>query len=333
MKTRIPISLTGTGTYLPAEVLSNSYFADKLETTDEWIVTRTGIRQRHRASPEESTSTMASKAATTAIENAGLQPQDIDAVICATATGDHPFPATAAYMHAELGMQSTPAFDISAACAGFLYGCCVASGFIGAGMYRRVLVAGAETLSRYADPTDRTTVVIFGDGAGAAVLEAADGESENDPAVLYFEMGCDGTRANHIVVPAGGARMPTTETTVAERLQFLRMKGREVYKFAVIKMQELIDEALRATGLSADDLAMVIPHQSNLRIIESVREKLGLSRDKIAVNIDRCGNTSAASIPMALDEARRSGRLKKGDLVLMVGIGAGITWSTMLIRL
>ncbi|MGB0716902.1 MAG: beta-ketoacyl-ACP synthase III [Phycisphaerae bacterium] len=329
---KMPVSITGSGTYLPEEVLTNAYFAERLDTTDEWIVTRTGIRERHRAAEDESTSTMATQAALKAIEDAGLTPQDIDAVVCATATGDHPFPATATYMHAQLGLKDVPAFDISAACAGFLYGCCVASGFIGSGMYRRVLVAGAETLSRYADPTDRSTVVIFGDGAGAAVLEATE-PSDAHSGVLYFALGCDGTRANHIVVPSGGARMPTTESTLAERLQYLRMKGREVYKFAVIKMQELIDEALRQANVTPDELAMVIPHQSNLRIIESVREKLGLSRDKIAVNIDRCGNTSAASIPMALDEARREGRLKKGDLILMVGIGAGITWSTMLVRL
>ena len=197
-------------------------------------------------------------------------------------------------------------------------------------MYERVLVVGAEILTRSADPQDRTTIVLFGDAAGAAVLERSSSASQG---ILYYDMGCDGTRAEHIWVPAGGSWLPTSETTVAERLHYIRMKGREVYKFAVIKLQQLIDHALEATNLTPDDLKLVIPHQSNLRIIESARVRMGLPKEKVAINIDRYGNTSAASVILSLDEARRDGTLQAGDIVLLVAIGAGLTWSTMIIRL
>ncbi|MHC5111390.1 MAG: beta-ketoacyl-ACP synthase III [Planctomycetota bacterium] len=330
MNIQIPIAISGTGAFVPEEVITNQYYVERLETTDEWITTRTGIRERRRVAEGDATSDLAIRASLSALENAGLKASDLDAIICATATGDHTFPATATFVQAGLDVENTPAFDIAAACAGFLYGCAAAAAFIGSTMYKRVLVVGAESLTRYADPEDRTTVVIFGDGAGAAILEHTD---EDGQGILYSKLGCDGKKANLILVPAGGARLPSSAVTVAERLQYLHMRGREVYKFAVLKMQELIDDALKSTGLTPDDLAMVIPHQSNLRIIESVREKMGLSREKIAINIDRYGNTSAASIPMALDEAIRCGRLKQGDLILTVGIGAGLTWSAMIIRL
>jgi 3-oxoacyl-[acyl-carrier-protein] synthase-3 len=235
---------------------------------------------------------MGAIAARRAIENAGLTVKDIDLIICATATGDHPFPAAATLIQAELKAVNTPAYDIGAACAGFVYGMVNAAAFIASGMFRHVLVVGAETLTRYADPEDRTTTVLFGDGAGAAVIGPAVRE---DQGVLYCDIGCDGTRADHILVPAGGSRLYTSAATVAERLHFLRMKGREVFKFAVLK--------------------------------------LGLPAEKIAVNIDRFGNTSAASIIMSLDEARRRGDLKEGDVILLVAIGAGLTWSTMILRL
>jgi 3-oxoacyl-[acyl-carrier-protein] synthase-3 len=330
MRQRLPIRFCGTGAYVPEEVLTNQYFADYLDTSDEWIVTRTGIRERRKAAPDEYTSKLAERAARVALEDAGLGVGDVDLIICATATGDCPFPATAAFIQGALGAKDVPAFDINAACAGFLHAVITASGLILSGLYNRVLVIGAETLTRYADPQDRATTILFGDAAGAAVLsKSADPEQE----ILYCDMGCDGTRAEHIWVPAGGSRLVTSEGTLAERLQYMRMRGREVYKFAVTKMQALIDNALSVTGLTADDLKLVIPHQSNLRIIESVRERLGLPREKIAVNIDRFGNTSAASVIMSLDEGRRDGTLQRGDLVLMVAIGAGLTWSTMIIRL
>lgn len=330
MKSRLPIRFCGTGMYVPSEVLTNQHFADYLDTSNEWIVTRTGIRERRKAAPGEYTSTMAVKAAQNALEDAGLSASDIDLIICTTATGDCPFPATAAFIQAALGLRDIPAFDIAAACAGFLHGAIAAAGLLNSGLYERALVIGAETLTRYADPEDRRMVVLFGDGAGAAILSRA---ANPQQAILYCDMGCDGTRTDHIWLPAGGSRLPASQMTVAERLHYMHMRGREVYKFAVNKMQELITNALAATGLTPQDLKLVIPHQSNLRIIESVRDKIGLGREKMAVNIDRYGNTSAASVIMSLDEARRDGTLQPGDIVLLVAIGAGLTWSTMVVRL
>jgi len=330
MNVRWPIRFCGTGTYVPREVITNRHFESYLDTSDEWIVTRTGIRERRRAAPDECTSTMGALAAKSAIENAGLTVGDIDLIICATATGDHPFPATAAFIQAAIGAKDIPAFDIGAACAGFMYATMSAAAYLASGLYRHVLVIGAETLTRYADQEDRTTAVLFGDAAGAAVVGPA---LRPDQGVLYGEMGCDGTRADHILVPAGGSRLVASATTVAERYHYLKMKGREVYKFAVLKMEELIDRALQVTGVAPSELRMLIPHQSNLRIIESVRERLGLPPEKIAVNIDRFGNTSSASIVMSLDESRRRGWLKDGDVILLIAIGAGLAWSTMVIRL
>ncbi|MBI4717726.1 MAG: ketoacyl-ACP synthase III [Planctomycetes bacterium] len=330
MNVRMPVRIVGTGAYVPAGIRDNRHFVDYLDTTEDWIIARTGIRERHVAAANEATSNLAARAAERALQDAGLTANDIDLIVCATATGDHQFPATAAFVQRELGVADIPAFDIGAACAGFLYATVVAGGMVAAGMYRRALVLGAETLTRFADAEDRATVILFGDAAGAAILERSDNP---DQSVLYFEMGCDGTRADLIGVAAGGSRLPTSVTTAAERLHFLRMKGREVYKFAVVKMQQLIDHALQVVGLTPADLKLVIPHQSNLRIIESVREKMELPREKVSVNIDRFGNTSAASVIMALDEARRNGTLSRGDHVLMVAIGAGLTWGTMVIRL
>ena len=330
MQRRLPIRFAGTGAYAPDEVLSNEYFCNYLDTTDEWIVTRTGIRERRRAAPDQYTSTLSVHAANRALDDAGLKATDLDLIVCATATGDCPFPATATFIQAELGAIGVPAFDVGAACAGFLHAMSAAAGFITADMFQRVLVVGAETLTRFVDPQDRATAILFGDAAGAAIVTKADTPGQG---ILYLEMGCDGTRADHICVPAGGSRLPATQKTSAERLHFMKMRGREVYKFAITKMQELIDRALNVTGLSPDDLKLVIPHQSNLRIIESVRQRMKLPKEKVAVNIDRFGNTSAASVPMSLDEARRDGTLQPGDLVLMIAVGAGLTWSTMVIRL
>ncbi|MHC4697637.1 MAG: beta-ketoacyl-ACP synthase III [Planctomycetota bacterium] len=330
MAQRLPIRFLGTGAYVPEHVLTNQHFIDYLDTSQEWILTRTGIRERRQAAPDECTSTLATKAAERALEDAGLTIDDIGVIVCATATGDHQFPATATYVQAALGGGEIPAFDVGAACAGFLHATTVAAGLLCSGIYKNALVIGAETLTRFANTEDRTTVVLFGDGAGAAVLTRSDSPEHG---ILYCDLGCDGTKANLILVPAGGTRLPASQMTVAERYHTLHMKGREVYKFAVIKMQKIIDQALAATGLSPDDLKLVIPHQSNLRIIQSVREKMGLPQEKVVINIDRFGNTSAASVPMGLDEARRNGTVREGDLVLMVAIGAGLTWATMIVRL
>ena len=330
MVQRMAVRFRGTGMYVPDEVLDNQHFMRYLDTSDEWIVTRTGIHERRRAAKDETTSTMAVRAAERALENAGLAPDDIDLIIVATSTGDHPWPPAAAFVQKALGGRIVPAFDIAAACAGFIYATTAASSLLTTGPYQNALVVGAETLTRFTDPNDRATVVLLGDAAGAAVLSRS---TDPDQGILHFELGCDGDKVKYIWVPAGGSRLPASTMTVNERLHYMQMRGRDVYKFAVLKMQELIDHALQVTGLEPDDIALVIPHQSNLRIIESVRQRLGLPQEKIAVNIDRFGNTSAASIPMALDEARRSGRLKQGDIILLLGIGAGLTWGAMMVRL
>ncbi|MEK7732055.1 MAG: beta-ketoacyl-ACP synthase 3, partial [Planctomycetota bacterium] len=234
MALRLPIRFSGTGAYVPVEVVANQHFVDYLDTTDEWIVSRTGIRERRKASPSECTSTMAVEAARQALENSGMTADDIDVIVCATATGDCPFPATAAFVQEALGGRLTPAFDVGAACAGFIYATTVGAGLLGSGLYEHALIIGAETLTRYIDPQDRTTCVILGDGAGAAVISKA---KNPEQAILHCEMGCDGTRTKQIWVPAGGSRLPASSTTVAERLHYMKMRGRDVYKFAVIKMQ------------------------------------------------------------------------------------------------
>lgn len=330
MKARFPIRLRGTGVYYPERVVDNKHFADYLDTSDEWIVTRTGIHERRWAPKGEQTSTLAARAASAALDNAGLTIKDIDLILVATATGDCPFPATATFVHAILGAGNIPAFDIGAACAGFLYAVDLAASMIAAGRYRNVLVIGAETLSRYGDPEDRSTVILFGDAAGAAVLGPTDDERQG---ILHVENGCDGTKAELIWLPAGGSRLFASANTVAERLHYMHMRGREVFKFAVVKMGELIDRAMETTGLTAGDLKMLIPHQSNLRIIESFRERMGLPPEKVAVNIDRFGNTSSASVVLSLDEGWRNGTLKPGDHVMLLAIGAGLVWSTMVWRL
>jgi 3-oxoacyl-[acyl-carrier-protein] synthase-3 len=330
MSLHLPIRIAGTGAYVPAEIVPNEHYIRYLDTTDEWIVTRTGIRERRRAGQGESTSTMAVEASRRALDDAGMSVDDIDAIVCATATGDCPFPATAAFVQGALGGKEPPAFDVGGACAGFIYAMATAAGLMQTGLYRNVLVIGAETLMRYIDPEDRGTCILLGDGAGAAILSKAHNPEQG---ILHLELGCDGTRTKQIWVPAGGSQLPASQTTVAERLHSMKMKGRDVYKFAVIKMENLIDRALAATQLKADELKMVIPHQSNLRIIESVRDRLGLPPEKVAVNITRFGNTSAASIPMALDEHRRNGNLHEGDHILMLAVGAGLVWGSVVIRL
>lgn len=330
MTQRLPVRIAGTGAYVPEEVLNNEHFARYLDTSDEWIVTRTGIRERRRAAQGEATSHLATRAALNAIENAGLTPGDIDAIVVATATGDRQFPATATYVQNALGCRTIPAFDVGAACAGFLYATTVGVSLLASGLYKTVLVIGAETLTRFADPQDRTVAVLLGDAAGAAVLCRAHNPEQG---ILHCELGCDGDKAEYIWVPAGGSRVPSSTMTVAERLHYMRMRGRDVFKFAVLKMEDLIDRALQAAGIEASDIKLFIPHQSNLRIIESMRERLGLPSEKVAININRFGNTSAASIPMALDDARRTGRVQSGDLILMLAVGAGLTWGAMVVRL
>lgn len=330
MAKRLPFTIEGVGHALPGRVMTNADFEKFLDTSDEWINTRTGIRERRICTDNENTLTLALQASRAAIAAAKCEPKDIDLVVLATCTPAYPIPATACFLQHQLGCRHVPAFDLSAACSGFIYAFNAAIGMMTASSYKRVLVVGAETMSRVTDYQDRGSCILLGDGAGAAVLTPTD-----DPVAGVYDLnlGADGGGAELITVPAGGSKLQASAQTVNDRLHYLRMNGREVYKFAVTKMQEVIRGAVQRAGITMDDLALVIPHQSNARIIESASEKLGLPIDKVAMNIDRYGNTSAASIPIALAEAVRDGRLRKGDWLLMAGFGGGLTWGTVLIRL
>lgn len=323
-------AITGLGAAVPEKVMTNFDFMKFLDTSDEWIVQRTGIKQRHVVTTGQSTATLAAKAGANALASAGLQAKDLDLIICCTISPETLCPSTACFVQAELGAHNVPAFDISAACSGFIYGLSVASQFIRTGAYRRILVIGAETLSRFSDFTDRSSCILFGDAAGAAVLEPTE---EDGRGILYHVLHADGKGWDFITTPAGGSRMPASAETVAQRQHYLKMRGRDVYKFAIEKMQWLLEDCMSHCGLSVDDVDLVVPHQVNIRIIQSATEKLNFPMEKVFINIDRYGNTSAASIPLAMDEAHRAGRLPKGAAVLLVAFGAGLTWAGSVIRM
>ena len=321
--------IAGTGSCVPEKRLTNDDLSKLVDTNDEWITQRTGIKERRIAGDGESTATLGAAAARRALEAANLQPTDIDLVLCATITPEMGFPSTACFIAADLGLDSTPAFDLAAACSGFVYALETAGAFIRSGRYKNVLVIGAETLTRITDYTDRGSCILFGDGAGAAVLQRS---SDPKRGLLYSSIHADG-HGWELLHHLPGSRNSLDAALVSDRKQFIRLKGREVYKFAVHRFEELIEDALRKCELTREDVALVIPHQSNLRIIESATHKLGLPKEKVFVNIDRYGNTSAASIPIALDEAVRGGRAKPGDAIVLVAFGAGLTWSNAVIRL
>lgn len=314
---------------VPKQVLGNDHFENYLDTSDEWITTRSGIKKRHRAGDGETTVTMALDASRKALEDANLKPEDLDLILFATVTPDTFVPSAACWLQGELGAKNAGAMDLNAACAGLIYGMTQAAMYLHSGLYKHILIIGAETLSRITDHEDRSTAVLFGDGAAAFVMSQSDDPNRG---VLYQHLGADGTCADYIIQPAGGSRLPSSETVLAERLDKLRMKGREVYKFAVVKFNRLVQKALKETDLKAEDIDLIVPHQSNMRIIESVQQKMGLPIEKFVVNIDRYGNTSAASVGMAFDEARRSGRVKPGSIVMMIAFGAGLTWAVTVVR-
>jgi 3-oxoacyl-[acyl-carrier-protein] synthase-3 len=315
----------GCGSHLPARVMTNADLTAIVETSDEWIVQRTGIRERHIAAEAETTSVLGIKAAEAALADAGLTADDIDLVVCATSTPDYTFPSTASQIQAGLGIHHGAAFDVQAVCTGFIYALSTADKFLRSGSHKRALVIGAETFSRIIDWTDRGTCVLFGDGAGALVLEAADGDgSSADRGVLTSHLRSDGRYRDRLYVDGGPGSTGTTG--------HLRMEGREVFRFAVGMVADVVKEAFAASGTSADDLAWFVPHQANRRIIEASADKLGIPRDKVVITVDRHGNTSAASIPLALDVARRDGRIKTGDLVMLEAIGGGFTWGSALVR-
>lgn len=326
----IGIALRGTGSCLPARVLPNAEFARTLDTSDEWIQTRTGIRERRIAGPGETTATMGLTAARQALEMADLSPQDLDLIICATVTPEMMFPSTACFIQAGLGCRPVAAFDLLAACSGFVYGLAVGSQFVRTGAYRNVLVVGAETLSRIVDYSDRGSCILFGDGAGAAVLSAT---REPGRGLRYFRLYADGHNYELLHLPGGGSRYPASVQTVTDGLHFMKINGREVYKFAVTRMQELIQEAMSDCRLTVDDIAMVIPHQVNQRIIDSAVRHMNFPPEKVMGNLERYGNTSAASVPIALNEAVRAGRLGPGDTVLLVAFGGGFTWASAVVTL
>jgi len=318
--------IAGTGSYLPERVITNAEMAKIVDTTDEWIVERTGIRERHIAAEGEKTSDLAIQAAEQALAAAGVTGTQVDLIVLATATPDQTFPATATCVQRHLGCFGIPAFDVQAVCSGFVYALTVADNFIKAGQAKTALVIGAETFSRILDWTDRTTCVLFGDGAGAVVLRAEDGTGgRDDRGILTTHLHADGRHQEMLYVDGGPSSTGTTG--------HLRMHGREVFRHAVVNLAAVVDEALAATGYVATDLDWIVPHQANKRIIDGTARKLGLPPEKVVVTVDRHANTSAASIPLALAEAVADGRIKAGDLVLLEAMGGGFTWGSALVRM
>jgi 3-oxoacyl-[acyl-carrier-protein] synthase III len=322
------VSITGVGSHVPARVLSNADLERMVETSDEWITTRTGIRERRIAADGETTSDMAVEAARRAMESAGVTAAEIDLIIVATITPDMLFPSTACLVQHRLGATRAAAFDIEAACSGFVYALDIASHFVQAHTYDTVLVIGAEKMSSVVDWTDRNTCVLFGDGAGAAVLQNRPGAH----GLLTTCLGSDGGKAGLLELPGGGSACPATADSVSRRLHFLRMDGKETFKNAVNAMVSAANEALERCGLTIGQIRCVIPHQANQRILTAVGERLGATVDQVFVNVDRYGNTSAASVGIALDEAVRGGKIQRGDLVLLVVFGAGLTWGAAVIE-
>ena len=322
--------ILGTGSYAPDRILSNAELAKTVDTSDEWIHTRCGIRERRIAAPGEATSDMGVQAARRALDDAGLKPTDIDLLIVATITPDMPMPATACIIQQKLQVPTTAAcFDLNAACTGFLYALDTACAMLSSGRYRHALVIGVEKLSTIVDWKDRTTCVLFGDGAGAVVVGKSPVSGQG---LIGTKLGALGDSVDLLCIPGGGSNAPATAASIAAGEHFLKMKGKEVFKLAVRVMDEAARDILEQHHLRADQISLVIPHQANLRIIEALSEYLELPMERFFVNVDRYGNTSAASIPLALDEARRTGRIKSGDLTLLVAFGAGLTYGSALIR-
>jgi 3-oxoacyl-[acyl-carrier-protein] synthase-3 len=324
----VPVGILGTGSFVPERILTNQDLEQMVDTSDEWIRSRTGICQRRIAEPGTSTSVLGVKAGQKALEAAGIRPEEIDLIICATVTPDMLFPATACLIQAELGATSAAAFDLEAGCTGFTYALATGAQFVASGLYRYVLVIGAETLSTILDWEDRNTCVLFGDGAGAAVL----GPVAEGYGILGIDLGSRGSDAGLLTIPAGGSLKPATEETVRDKLHFVRMDGSEVFKFAVRIMGESVIKALGAAGLERGDIDFLVPHQANLRIVEASLKRLKLPIEKVMLNLDKYGNTSSASVPIALDEAVLEGRIKEDQVVVLVAFGAGLTWGSVVLR-
>ncbi|MBF0456766.1 MAG: ketoacyl-ACP synthase III [Nitrospirae bacterium] len=320
--------ILSTGSYVPSRRLTNAELEKMVDTSDKWIMERTGIKERRIAAEGENTSDLAYEASKTALDRAGISADSLDLIIVATITGDMPIPATACFLQHRLNAPNAAAFDINAACSGFLFGLSATNAYIKSGMYKRILLVGAEALSRFTDWEDRNTCVLFGDGAGAAILEATDGPS----GVMSVDIHSDGTYWELLNLPGGGSKHPPSKEAEANRMYYIKMKGNETFKIAVRTLEKLVLDALQKNNLDASDIALLIPHQANLRIISATASRLGIGMERVMVNLDRCGNTSAASIPIALDEAASTGRIKEDDYILLEAFGGGLTWASAVIR-
>ncbi|HBU69374.1 MAG TPA: 3-oxoacyl-ACP synthase [Elusimicrobia bacterium] len=323
------VKILGTGSFMPPKVLTNADLEKMVQTSDEWITTRTGIKERRIADEKTATSDLAIEAAKKALEEAKLKPEDIDMIIVATVTPDMSFPSTACFVQKGLGASRAAAFDLAAACSGFIYGISIAKNFIENGTYKHILLIGAETLSKITDWQDRNTCVLFGDGAGAMVLARTEGPSS----LLSVYLGADGNYDKLLILPGGGSRNPVSKETMDNRLHFIKMAGKEVFKVAVTKMAEAAEKALEAAGKTPADLDLIIPHQANLRIIEAIAKRMDYPLEKVYVNLHKYGNVSAATTIVALDEARKEGRVKEGSLLELVAFGGGFTWGAAVIQL
>ena len=325
------VTIAGTGSYVPEKVLSNADLEKMVDTSDEWITSRTGIRERRIAADGQTTSDLATEAAKAAMADAGVEPEELDLVIVATISPDAFFPATACYVQKNIGAVNAMCFDISAACSGFLYAIQIARHYINGGQRKTALIIGAEKLSSMVDWEDRNTCVLFGDGAGAAVLKH-DPSGAAGRKILSASLGSDGRQTDILHVPGGGSACPITPDNADQKLNTIRMQGREVYKYAVNAMRSAAEAALESSGLTAEDVDMLIPHQANLRIIEAITDRMGIPSEKTFINLDKYGNTSAAAVAIALDEANHTGAVKSGDHVVLVAFGAGLTWASTLVR-
>lgn len=321
-------SIIGTGSFVPEKILSNAELERMVETNDEWIVTRTGIRERRIAAEQQTTSDMATEAAKAAMLNAGVAPEEIDLIIVATVTPDMFFPSTACFVQTKIGAKNAACFDVSAACSGFLFALETARQFIASGAKKTALVIGAEKLSTIVDWSDRNTCVLFGDGAGAAIVRHKPGTK----GIIHTHMGSDGRQSEILYIPGGACRTPVTAENAAQRLNTIKMNGKETYKHAVTAMLDAGNRVLEAGGISVGELACIIPHQANARIIEAIADRMRIPIERFLINLDRFGNTSAAAVAIALDEANRTERMKEGDYILLVVFGGGLTWAGSLIQ-
>lgn len=320
-------TITGLGKYVPPKVLTNKDLEKMVDTSDEWITTRTGIKERHIADNDVPASELGLKAAREALQDSGLTAEELDLILVATVTPDMLFPATACIIQEKLGATKAATFDLEAGCSGFIYGLSVAASFIESGMYENILVIGTEILSKITDWEDRSTCVLFGDGAGAAVLQPTE-----KGGLLAFDLGADGSGANTLYLPGGGSLNPADETTIKEKMHYLKMEGNQVFKFAVKRMGQASLDVLKKANLKPEDVDLLVPHQANTRIIDAAAKRLNLGEDKVFVNLPKYGNTSSASIPIALVEARENGLVNNGDIIVLVAFGAGLTWASTVIE-